>query len=168
MDKVRPKWMEENLPSAAAVLTMSAPGMLLTASLHSFLIAMGIYFGFLWTRNLDDNTGLNDSQSNFVTYVVSLGVCYGIYAMSRTVSTCQRDFERLKRLGQASKHFHSEQEGMCGRADLKNDLEHSVGKDEPKYSETTRALLHTSSLHRELAAAHDRLAQLLEGLPLDD
>src|SRR5947207_6104060 len=62
LDKVRPKWMEENLPSAAAVLTMSAPGMLLTASLHSFLIAMGIYFVFLWTRNLDDDTGLNDSQ----------------------------------------------------------------------------------------------------------
>jgi hypothetical protein len=162
--KVERKWMEEKLPSAAAVLTISAPGMLLTASLHSFLIGMGVYFGFLWTNNLDADTGPNDNRSNFITYVASLGVCYGVYTLSRTVSTCQRDFEKLKRLGQEVKPFCSETAGVYGSKDMKNDEEHSVKTVEPWSSDITQALLHASSLHKELAAAHDRLSRMFEEL----
>lgn len=77
--------LEEFLPSAASVLTISAPNMLLSASLNAFLIGLGVYLGFVSTRNLDASAGPHDSRDIFITYVVSLGICYGIYSLSGVV-----------------------------------------------------------------------------------
>lgn len=73
------------MPSAAAVLNMSAPNMLLSFSLNAFLIGLGVYLGYVWTRNLDELAGAKGSRDVFITYVVGLVVCYCIYALSRAV-----------------------------------------------------------------------------------
>ena len=73
------------LPSAAAVLTMSAPNMLLSSSLNAFLVGLGVYLGYVWTRNLGEQAGAMGSRGVFITYVVGLGVCYFVYALSRLI-----------------------------------------------------------------------------------
>jgi hypothetical protein len=73
------------MPSAAAVLNMSAPSILLSSSLNAFLIGLGVYLGFVWTRNLDKLAGVRGSRAVFVTYIVGLIVCYCVYALSRAV-----------------------------------------------------------------------------------
>jgi hypothetical protein len=70
-------------PSEASVITISAPQMLLSASLLMLLIALGIYLGFLWTRSLDQSAGINDSRSVFITYVVGLAVSGFVYSISQ-------------------------------------------------------------------------------------
>jgi hypothetical protein len=73
------------MPSPAAVLTISAPNILLSASLNSFLLGLGIYLAYVWTRNLDTAAGTIGSRAVFITYVASLIVCYGIYELSGLV-----------------------------------------------------------------------------------
>jgi len=75
----------DGFPSVASVITVSAPNMLLSFSLNSFLVGLGIYFGLTWTRSLDEEAGANASRAAFITYLVGLCVCYGIYALSSTV-----------------------------------------------------------------------------------
>ena len=70
------------LPRAASVLTISAPGALLNASVHGFLIGFGIYLGFLWTRDLDDSIISIDKKAVFLTYIITLAVSYTLYAIS--------------------------------------------------------------------------------------
>ncbi|OBT43869.1 hypothetical protein VE00_05363 [Pseudogymnoascus sp. WSF 3629] len=70
-------------PSASSVITVSAPQMLLTISLCSLLIGFGIYFGFRWTRSLDQNAGQNDSRNVFITYITSLVVSTLVYSISQ-------------------------------------------------------------------------------------
>jgi hypothetical protein len=70
-------------PSASSVITVSAPQMLLTTSLCSLLIGFGIYFGFRWTRSLDQNAGQNDSRNVFITYITSLVVSTLVYSISQ-------------------------------------------------------------------------------------
>jgi hypothetical protein len=73
------------LPSSASVLTVSAPNMLLSSALNSFLIGLGIYLGFTWTRGLDEAAGVDGSRAVFITYLVGLVFCYGVYALSGAV-----------------------------------------------------------------------------------
>ena len=70
------------VPAPSSVLMMSAPGVLLSASLYFLLIGFGIYLGFMWTRNLDDLAGPKDSRDVFIVYLVSLSFCYGLYSIS--------------------------------------------------------------------------------------
>jgi hypothetical protein len=70
-------------PSAACVITISAPQMLLSSSLVMLLIALAIYFGFTWTRELDTNAGRNDSRNVFITYIVGLTIAGLVYGVSK-------------------------------------------------------------------------------------
>ena len=72
-------------PSPASVITISAPQLLLSASLNSFLVGLGVYQGFVWHRNLDPNAGPNDSRNVFIIYIVSVGLCYVVYSLSTAV-----------------------------------------------------------------------------------
>jgi hypothetical protein len=76
---------DRDLPSPASVLTISAPNILLSASLNSFLLGLGIYLAYVWIRNLDAAASKNGSRAVFIIYVVSLTSCYGIYKLSRVV-----------------------------------------------------------------------------------
>jgi hypothetical protein len=81
-------------PSEASVITISAPQMLLSASLLMLLIALGIYLGFLWTRRLDQSAGINDSRSVSITYVVGLAVSGFVYSISQLFQDLENRSER--------------------------------------------------------------------------
>lgn len=79
----------EKIPSVASVLTMSAPKMLLSFSLHSFLMGLAFYFGWVWTQNLDEDASVKGSRAVFVTYMVGLVSCYYVYSLSNLVMADQ-------------------------------------------------------------------------------
>ena len=79
------RWSGPFLPGVASVITVSAPELLLSASLNSFLVGLGVYLGFIWTRNLDLPTGANDSRDVFIVYIVSIALCYIVYSLSSSV-----------------------------------------------------------------------------------
>jgi hypothetical protein len=81
-------------PSAASVITISAPQMLLSVSLLMLLMALGIYLGFLWTRSLDQSAGINDSRNVFITYVVGLAVSGFVYSISQLFQDAEKLSER--------------------------------------------------------------------------
>ena len=173
---------------------MSAPGRLLTASLDSFLVGFGVYFGYAWTRSLDESGGAHDSRSVFVVYVVGLGVCYCVYALSRTVSTCQRSHEAFDKPGRAYSGLPCTAGGKCGDVSLdaarwpsaanisrsrgveeraagsvKGTSEASFAKQErptsqSKYEELVEALREASVSREKSALADGRLARLFEDL----
>ncbi|MCJ1470044.1 hypothetical protein MMC07_008689 [Pseudocyphellaria aurata] len=70
------------MPHPSSVITISAPQLLLSASLYSFLIGLGVYVSFVWRRQLDPNAGFNDSRNIFITYIISIAVCQIIYSLS--------------------------------------------------------------------------------------
>ena len=70
-------------PSIASVLTISAPQVLLTTSVGTLLVGLGIYFGFTWTRELDPDAGASASRNVFIMYIVGLGTCLAIYSLSK-------------------------------------------------------------------------------------
>lgn len=72
-------------PGVIPVIAMSAPIVLLAASVLSEIIAFGIYFGFTWTRDLDANAGLHDSRNVFIMYIVGLGLCTLVYFGSQLI-----------------------------------------------------------------------------------
>jgi hypothetical protein len=78
----RSLWRFFFTPSVAAVVSISAPQMLLSDSLFSLLTALGIYFGFTWTRSLDSDAGYHDSRNVFIFYIVGLAVCIVVYSVS--------------------------------------------------------------------------------------
>lgn len=76
------KLLKPFLPGPSSVLTISAPQLLLSASLYSFLVGLGVYVSFVWRRQLDPNASFNDSRNIFITYIVSIAICEVIYNIS--------------------------------------------------------------------------------------
>lgn len=74
------------IPAASSILTMSAPVMLLSASLNAFLAGFGVYLGFTWVKDLDEAAGGADSHKVFLVYTIGLAVCYGFFMLSEYVS----------------------------------------------------------------------------------
>lgn len=81
-------------PSIAAVMTISAPQVLLSSSLLSLLVGIGLYFGFTWTRGLDEDAGEGDSRNVMVVYLVSIGVCSAVYSISHLLQDENTEQER--------------------------------------------------------------------------
>ncbi|KAF2191634.1 hypothetical protein K469DRAFT_556012, partial [Zopfia rhizophila CBS 207.26] len=82
-EKTRLKSIVRSLaPAPSSVLTVSAPGLLLSAALRFQLVGFGIYLCFVWKRGLDISAGPNDSRNVFVVYLVGVSVCYGVYTVS--------------------------------------------------------------------------------------
>lgn len=75
-------------PSASSVITLSAPQILLSMSLMSLIIALGIYLGFRWTLNIESEgyqPGKNANRNIFIMYIVGLGTCIAVYSVSRLI-----------------------------------------------------------------------------------
>jgi len=69
-------------PSVAAVLTVSAPTTLLSASVYAFLVGFGVYLAYAWTLDFDALATQDDSKAVFITYVVGVFVCFSVYGLS--------------------------------------------------------------------------------------
>jgi hypothetical protein len=73
-------------PCIQSVLTASAPGMLLSASMTFLLIGFGVYLGFLWTKELVSETDTDDSRNVFIIYLLGLSFWFILYTMTDTPS----------------------------------------------------------------------------------
>lgn len=165
----------KSMPSIAAVLTISAPNMLLSASLNSFLLGFGIYLAFIWTRDLDSAAGNIGSREIFFTYVASLTVCYGIYALSGVVVAGQGYFgedDRI-RLGGGTKDVSlrpaRRDEEASGSQSAAAREDQSAGdtvgsRASTAEDELVEALRTAAQLRRESAATEERIAKLYERL----
>jgi hypothetical protein len=177
-------------PSVASVITVSAPNMLLSSSLNSFLVGLGVYLGFTWTRNLDETAGVNSSRAVFITYIVGLSVCYGVYALSSAVvanQTYVSEIDMLQRIiPKESFNIHLDDE-ETGRGNNQPDTSRgsniisrtrqvsSEWQSHPKSfsnnvstcRELLEVLQEVAELRKESAKVDEHLAKLLERLGED-
>ncbi|KAG8405412.1 hypothetical protein J3458_022069 [Metarhizium acridum] len=94
-------------PGVIPVIAMSGPVFLLAMSVLSAVIAFGVYFGFIWTRNLDVNAGLHDSRNVFIVYIVTLGLCT-LVSLSQPIQDEERgsEYETVKKYAQQFMENH--------------------------------------------------------------
>ncbi|KAL4790669.1 hypothetical protein BDV19DRAFT_401883 [Aspergillus venezuelensis] len=167
------------LPSIAAVLTISAPVFLLSMAVYAFLSGLGVYLGFVWKRNLGSSSQ-GDKLAIFITYIVALMVCHTLYALSRVVAGEQVDdgeigglLERMqeKRTGREEmvmRPVGRGQERGRGRGDGWKGQDKEVmasGKGlsgMEGVSELQMAFKEAARLRREMAVVDSRIAVLLE------
>ncbi|KAF3212399.1 hypothetical protein TWF106_009770 [Orbilia oligospora] len=79
------------MPALTSLISLSAPSMLLSMSLFTFLTGIGIYLGFLYTKNVDSSSMVDDNRNVFVVYIIALGVCGFVYYVASSVSAEVRD-----------------------------------------------------------------------------
>jgi hypothetical protein len=74
-------------PSVASVVTMSAPQILLSTSLFTLILGIGVYFGFIWTRHIDiyaqDGYGRNMMATFLVSSIFLFCGLFAFWAYSR-------------------------------------------------------------------------------------
>jgi hypothetical protein len=162
-------------------LIVSAPNMLLSASLNAFLVGLGVYFGYVWTRNLDESAGPSASRAVFIVYVVGLALCYGIYALSSLVAADQSyvsEWDLLRGLRSSTAHARDQPSRRASSLDPEAVTENCgpSGKTEkqPRRTENpehdssrqqlVKALREAADLRRKSAVADERVAELLETL----
>ena len=169
----RPKEMiiQYFLPSAASVVTISAPTILFSASLNSFLIGLGVYLGFIWQRNLDSNAGINDSRDVFITYIIGVGASYAVYSLPALVQVGQGYKDPrvtvLETMEQIMRH-------ALGQHELSEMDDNIVTSTSPGSSNARqaisdqqiliRALRDSARLRKELAKAEELTAEYYEHL----
>lgn len=115
------------LPRVAAVITFSAPELLLSASLNSFLLGLGVYLGFVWRRGLDTNAGTNDSRDIFITYIVSVSICYAIYGLSSAAQSDRDDLSHQEIFRKNIQDFSERRSDLGRHRDIAGSSEHNSG-----------------------------------------
>ncbi|RDW71662.1 hypothetical protein BP5796_07696 [Coleophoma crateriformis] len=84
-------------PSILSVAVLSAPGFMLDISLSTLLLALGIYLGFIWTRNLDTNAGLHDSRNVFIFYIVGVLSMIAIYSVPNALKDSEERHQKVRK-----------------------------------------------------------------------
>ena len=82
-------------PSISAAFLLSSPSLLLNISLGSFIMALGIYLGFVWTRNLDTQAGVHDSRDVFIFFAISVFTFVVVYYLPATFKTIESDRHKV-------------------------------------------------------------------------
>ncbi|KAF3116857.1 hypothetical protein TWF706_000081 [Orbilia oligospora] len=78
-------------PAFTSLISLSAPSMLLSHSVFTFLTGIGIYLGFLYTKQLGLGSAFDDDRNVFIVYVIGLGVCITVYYAASSVRADTRD-----------------------------------------------------------------------------
>jgi hypothetical protein len=73
--------------SLFSALILETPRSMINISLGSFLTGLAVYFGFLWTRDLDANAGPGDSRNVFIIFIVTVLYCIGMYSVPRGIKS---------------------------------------------------------------------------------
>lgn len=87
--------LDFELPSLVSVISVSAPVLLLSSALNSFLIGFGVWAGYSWTHNTIEGTDPKDNLAIFITFLVGLVVSYSVYGLSNFGSTELNMMRRL-------------------------------------------------------------------------
>ncbi|KAL6409946.1 hypothetical protein AUP68_06352 [Ilyonectria robusta] len=177
-------WNVENYPSSASVLSVSGPGILLSASVYSFLAGFGVYLGYVWRRDLDPVATSDDSKAVFITYIVSVAVCFFAYAISNALVAAD-NYAGESDPGQADSELRDGPQTYHGTNQFGNmrrgggSHEHGIYLDD--FGETTGSYTQRSRdglreqivcqnlsemvrLREQVQGLNNHLSQLLEGL----
>jgi hypothetical protein len=170
----------DNMPSVSSVLTISAPNVLLSASVYAFVVGYGLYLGFIWTEDLDGDAAPGDSRRVFITFLVVASVCYSVYWLSILVVWTDDEFEEdMTRGSGASCDILDETQSQGGQQRNEKTVSMTqmtgVAPDSRTGNrvdgtlpfegrEVAQAMREAARLRRELANADDRVAFLLESL----
>lgn len=65
--------------SVWSAFLLQAPFMYMKLSLGSFVLGLAVYTGFVWTRNLDEEAGKDDSRNIFIVLLVVVVFCIYSY-----------------------------------------------------------------------------------------
>jgi hypothetical protein len=67
------------IPSIYSALLLIMPGLMLNISISTLLTALGLYIGFVWTRELDTAAGPHDWRNVFIFYIIGAVVMICFY-----------------------------------------------------------------------------------------
>ena len=155
-----------DLPSVAAVLTVSAPNMLMSASLNCLLVGFGVYLGFTWTENLDAEAGKYGSRAVFCTYNAGLIFCYGVYSISSAIVASDSHVSEHELLygnddANTQQHISGDEESTAGAS---NQPETTICNthDEDTRKELLVLFQEAADMRKASAKVDERLARLLE------
>lgn len=88
--------------SLAAIYILSAPFATVEVSIFAFLVGLAIYQGFIFTKNLDDNTAPGDSRNSFIVLMLGTGLCALFFSTTFSAkdleSTMRSQFSRLNEI----------------------------------------------------------------------
>jgi hypothetical protein len=82
-------------PSVASVVTMSAPQILLSTSLFTLILGIGVYFGFIWTHHIDIYAQKGDSRNVMAMFLVSTIVSFMVYSLSGLIQDGDTSTEKM-------------------------------------------------------------------------
>jgi len=89
--------------SLAAIFILSAPFAMVKVSIFSFLVGLAIYQGFIFTKNLDNNTAPGDSRDSFIALMVGTGLCTVFFLMTFSAKEIESTIRsRSSRLDESS------------------------------------------------------------------
>jgi hypothetical protein len=86
-----PKW---KFPSFYAYTIVTAPSLFLNVSLPSFLLALGIYLGTIWKKNLDPVAGSVASRAVMICYIVCMVLAGALFFGSSNQKEAETEFMR--------------------------------------------------------------------------
>ena len=91
--------------SLAAIFILSAPFAMVKVSIFSFLVGLAIHQGFIFTKNLDNNTAPGDSRDSFIALMVGTGLCTVFFLMTFSAKDIESTIRsRFSRLNESSPH----------------------------------------------------------------
>jgi hypothetical protein len=82
-------------PSVASVVTMSAPQILLSSSLFTLILGIGVYFGFIWTRHIDMYAQDGGNRNVMAMFLASTIFCFMVYSLSRVTQDNDTSTEKM-------------------------------------------------------------------------
>jgi hypothetical protein len=78
---------QNGIASVFSAMVLEIPSSMINIALGAFLIGLAVYFGFLWTRNLDVNAGPGDSRDIFIVFIVAVFCCIGAYSVPHAIKS---------------------------------------------------------------------------------
>lgn len=161
------------LPCLNSVVTMSAPQLLLSASLYSFLIGLGVYVSFIWQRNLNPDSAFNDSRNIFITYILSISICQIVYTFSAVAQEVERNETPSLTVESNLKNFRAKAMEEKNRNQSLTPQNAIEGEQDRQFSLTNpsqtliKALQDSARLRRESAKVEELIARCYEKLSDD-
>ena len=156
--------------SLAAVFILSAPFVMVEVSIFSFLLGLAIYQGFVFTKNLDNDTSPSDSRNNFVALMVGTGLFLVYFVVTFSLKEIASTIRSVSSRETASDPTpqDSKVEGNLSRrtdpADMLHDRKQSGEQQETNSPQTYNlaALLEAAAqAHAQCAEADRRVATAL-------
>ena len=128
---------------------LQAPFTYMKLSLGSFILGLGVYLGFVWTRDLDQVAGNNDSRNVFIIFIIVVICCIYFYVGPAFYKSLEvAPIQQWQKYQKGLDDFAKAQQTARERASLKQD--HSA-KSRMENSTTSKGF-HSSSIEDDISS----------------